>query len=165
MSIVDIIGIILTVVLFGVPLSAIFRLTVAAFSPRARISIRQRPVAHFIWFVGGFLAVLILFYCYAAGKADTRARFINSMNDLREAHVEFQQYGAFTNQFRHQVVYPFTNRFAINGTDYQCEFAIECDDFTNRGFLTITTNEMFVWVDKKRGVIPLVKSHTFPPGF
>ena len=165
MSIGDIIGIILTVVLFSVPLSAMFRLTVAAFSPRARASIRQHPVAHSVWFAGGLLAVFFLFFCYAAGRAETRARFINNMNDLLEAHVELQQYGAFTNQFRRETVYPFTNRFTIDGTDYQCEFAVECEDFTNRGFLTITTNKIFVWIDKRRGVIPLVKPHTFPPGF
>ncbi len=165
MSIGGIIGIILTGVLFSVPLSALFRLTIAVFSPRARVSIRQHPVAHFIWFVSAFLAVLLLLYCYAAGRAVTRARFINKMNELREAHIELQQHGAFTNQLRREAIYPFTNRFAIDGTDYQCEFAVECEDFKNRGFLTITTNKIFVWIDKKRGAMPLVTSHTFPPGF
>ena len=166
MIIGDIVGIILAVVLFGVLLSTMFRLTVAVFSPRARVSIRQHPVAHSIWFVGGLFAGLLLFFHRdAAGRSETRARFINNMNCLLEAHVELQQYGAFTNQFRHETVYPFTNRFTIDGTDYQCEFAVECEDFTNRGFLTITTNKTFVWIDKRRGVIPLVKPHIFPPGF
>jgi hypothetical protein len=111
------------------------------------------------------LAALFFWLLYALGSADRRAKFIDIMNDLKEAHDELQKFGAFTNQFRYETVYPFTNRFVVNGTDYQCEFAVECADFTNRGFLTITTNEVFVWVDKKRGVIPLVRPHTFPHGF
>ena len=117
---------------------------------------------------GIVLAVLVVLFfglLFALARSDNRARFINTMNCLLEAHVELQQYGAFTNQFRHETVYPFTNRFTIDGTDYQCEFAVECEDFANRGFLTITTNKMFVWVDKKRGVIPLGKPSIFPPGF
>jgi len=165
MTIGDIIGIILTVLLFSVPLSGIFRLTVAAFSPRARVSIRQHPVAHFVWFLGGLLAAFLLLFFYEAGRAETRARFINTMNDLKEAHIELQKYGAYTNQSRYETVYPYTNRFVVDGTDYQCEFAAECDEFTNRGFLTITTNKVFVWVDKKHGVIPLLRPRTFPPGF
>ena len=116
------------------------------------------------------LAVLVAFFfvlLYGTARGDRRARFINTMNDLREAHFELQKYGAFTNQFRYETVYPFTNQFVVDGTDYQCEFAVECEEFTNRGFLTITTNDIFVWIDKKRGVMPLgrVPAFTFPPGF
>jgi len=117
--------------------------------------------------VAGSLAVLVaLFFglLYVLAVVDHRARFINNMNLLIEAHAELQEYGAFTNRFQHETVYPFTNRFTIDGKDYQCEFAVECEEFTNRGFLTITTNKMFVWIDKRRGVIPLVKPHTLPPG-
>ncbi|MGH7952036.1 MAG: hypothetical protein ACREFE_08975, partial [Limisphaerales bacterium] len=113
------------------------------------------------------LAVLVAFFfmlLYGMASADRRARFINAMACLKEAHFELQKYGAFTNQFRYETVYPYTNRFAVDGTDYQCEFAVESEDFTNRGFLTITTNEVFVWVDKKRGIMPL-SPRTFPPGF
>jgi hypothetical protein len=91
------------------------------------------------------------------------------MNELREANVQLQKYGAFTNQFRYDTVYPYTNRFNIDGTVYQCEFTVESVDLylRNRGFLTITTNDIFVWVDKKRGVMPLGRgpAFTFPPGF
>jgi type II secretory pathway pseudopilin PulG len=111
------------------------------------------------------LAALFFGLLYSLASADRRARFINTMNDLKEAHFELQKYGAFTNQFHDATVYPFTNQFVIDGTNYQCEFAVECEDFTNRGFLTITTNEFFVWIDKKHGVMPPLSLRTFPPGF
>ena len=86
------------------------------------------------------------------------------MNELKEAHFEFQKYGAFTNRLRGVVVYSYTNRFMIDGTNYQCEFAAESEEFRERGFLTITTNLMLIWVDKKHGMIPLGRARPFPPG-
>ena len=167
MSIGDIISIILTVVLLSLPLSAVFRLTVAAFSPRARASIRQHLVAHSIWFVGSLLAAFLLLFCYAAGRAETRAKFINFMNDLKQADYELRHYGSFTNQFRYSRVYACTNCYTVGGVDYWCEFCGEQEEFSNRGTLAITTNQVFIWIDKKRGVIPLLRqdSHmTFPSG-
>ncbi|HEY3930985.1 MAG TPA: hypothetical protein VGM58_01295 [Verrucomicrobiae bacterium] len=110
------------------------------------------------------LALLFLLFLYGSATADRRARFINTMSDLKEAHFELQKYGAFTNRFQDESIYSYTNQFRINGTNYQCEFAVECADFQDRGFLTITTNEIFIWVDKKRGVMPLVRPLTFQPG-
>ncbi len=36
-----------------------------------------------------------------------------------------------------------------------------------RGLLTITTDDILLWVDQKRGVMPLGRTppFTFPPGF
>ena len=115
------------------------------------------------------LAGLFFGFLHFVARGGHRARFIIAMNELREANMELQKHGAFTNQFQYDTVYPYTNRFNIDGTVYQCEFAVESVDlyFRNRGFLTITTNDMVVWVDKKGGVMPLgrVPAFTFPPGF
>ncbi len=102
---------------------------------------------------------------YGEASADRRAKFIATKASLMEADIELHKFGAFTNHFQDMSVYPYTNRFTIDGTDYQCEFAVECADFTNQGFLTITTNRIFVWVDKRRGLMPLVTPRIFPPGF
>ena len=110
---------------------------------------------------------VVLLYCTARGSH--RARFIIAMNELRSANLQLQKYGAFTNQFRGDTVYPYTNRFDMDGTVYQCQFAVESVDLYlgKRGLLTITTNDIIVWVDKKRGVMPLGKepAFPFPPGF
>ena len=117
-----------------------------------------------------FLAVVVVLVLLAfvllhgLASGERRARFINTMAALKEAHYELQKDGGFTNYFRNMNVYPYTNQLSVAGTNFQCEFAVESDEFRARGFLTITTNEVFVWVDKKRGVIPLVSPRTFPPG-
>jgi hypothetical protein len=118
------------------------------------------------------LASLVVVSCgllYFVGKGSHRARFIIAMNELREANAEFQKYGAFTNQFQGDTVYPYTNRFIVDGTVYQCGFAVESVYLylRDRGILAITTNGGFVWVDKERGVVPLGSgpAFNFPPGF
>jgi hypothetical protein len=111
------------------------------------------------------VAVVLFVLLHSLAKSESRARFINTMNDLKEAHLELQSYGTFTNHFRDASVYLYTNRLTIDGTDYQCEFALESDEFRERGLLTITTNEIFVWIDKKQGLIPLSRQRFFPPGF
>ena len=62
-------------------------------------------------------------------------------------------------------MYPYTNRFTIDGTIYQCEYAAKRAEFKDRGFLTITTNQIFVWVDRKGGLTPLVEPRMHPAGF
>jgi hypothetical protein len=110
------------------------------------------------------LALFLLVFLYGSASAERRAHFISTENALKEAHIELQKFGGFTNYFRDMNVYPYTNQLTTEGTNYQCEFAIESEEFKERGFLTITTNEVFIWVDKKRGLIPLIKPLTFPPG-
>jgi hypothetical protein len=113
------------------------------------------------------LGVALLVFASAELRADRKSQFVSAVNALGEAHIELHQYGVFTNYSHNMTVYPYTNRVVADGTDYQCEFAVENDWLKDRGVLTITTNEAFVWIDKKRGVIPLggLRTFTFPPGF
>jgi hypothetical protein len=99
----------------------------------------------------GFLCV----FMYGSAVAERNARFIHVMNDLKQAHMELQLHGPFTNRFRTSDVYPFTNRIDILGTNYHCEFAAQSEDFRGKGFLTITTNQVFIWIDKKLGATRL----------
>ena len=109
--------------------------------------------------------VLVMGLLYVLATADNRAKFTGTKRLLIEAHLELQTYGAFTNHFRDVNLYPYTNLFSAGDATYQCEFAAERAEFKGRGFLTITTNRVFVWVDKERGIIPLDGSRTLPPGF
>lgn len=117
------------------------------------------------------LAVLVAFFglfLYRAARGSHRARFVIAMNELREANEQLHKHGAFTNQFPYDKVYPCTNRFDIDGTAYECQLAVESVDLylRDRGLLTITTDGIIVWVDKKRGVMPLGSGSAFrfPPG-
>ena len=114
------------------------------------------------------LVGLFFLLIYGVVRSDRRSRFINTANDLKEAHLEFQKYGSFTNHSHYTKVYYYTNQVIAVGINYQCEFAADNDDFKNRGILTITTNELFVWIDNKNGVLLLTKqdnSLKFPSGF
>jgi hypothetical protein len=112
-----------------------------------------------------FLVVAFFLFAFDELRADRRSQFVTAVNGLREAHLELHQYGGFTNYSHSMTVYLYTNRVTADGTSYQCEFAVTNDWFQNRGFLTITTNEVFVWIDNKRGVMPLGTRANFPPGF
>ncbi len=103
-----------------------------------------------------------------AGKGSHRARFVLAMSELRQANAELQKHGTFTNRLQGDTVYPYTNRFMIGATVHQCGLAVESVDLhlRKRGILAITTNEVFVWVDREHGVMPLGTgpAFTFPPG-
>jgi hypothetical protein len=124
------------------------------------------------WIALTVLAVMVALlglFLYAARTGSHRARFSIAMTALREANAQLQKNGAFTNQRPHDdKVYPFTNRFIIDGTVYQCRLAVESVDLylRDRGLLTITTNDIILWVDKERGAVPLGSGSAFkfPPG-
>jgi hypothetical protein len=114
------------------------------------------------------LVLAVFIFMPRESRVDRRAWLTISKVSLRDADTELRKFGAFTNHppaSEYVRVYPYTNRFTIDGTDYQCELAAECERLTNRGFLTITTNQIFVWVDKTHGLVPLVGPLVFPSGF
>ena len=115
----------------------------------------------------GAIAVLLLallgLFIYGSGSAESRARFISFMNDLKEAQLELRLNGVVTNKFIRSRIHSCTNSIVVGGTNYQCEVSADRDEFSERGTLAITTNGVFLWLDKKRGPLPLLKG-TYPPG-
>jgi len=100
-------------------------------------------------------------------RVDRRAWLTISMGALRDADTEIHKFGAFTNHpptSSYVRVFSYTNRLTIDGTDYQSELAAECERLTNRGFLTITTNQIYVWIDTKGRLVPLIGARR-PDGF
>lgn len=114
--------------------------------------------------IGIVLLGLLLFYAYAAGRSERIARFINFKMDLKSSQLERQASGTFTNRSGLSTISAWTNQYLIGGTNYQCELVGENDGFTNWGTLAITTNGVFLWIDRKHGVIPLLgPGRTLPP--
>ena len=113
------------------------------------------------------LALAIVIFTPVESRIDRRAWLTTSAFALRNADMELHKFGSFTNHFplSDVRVFTYTNRFTIDGIDYRCELAAECERLTNRGFLTMTTNQIFVWVDKKGGLTALTESPLRPPGF
>src|SRR5690242_12336310 len=68
---------------------------------------------------------------------------------LKVADSDLHKFGTFTNRFGNVRVDFYTNRFSADGVDFQCELAARCERLTNRGFLAITTNRIFVWIETK----------------
>ena len=65
--------------------------------------------------------------------------------------------------------YLFTNAVSVGGTQYQCAIAVETGYFQGAGFLAMTTNDQFIFFDKKRGALLIPSSgpyraRLFPPG-
>jgi hypothetical protein len=59
-----------------------------------------------------------------------------------------------TNRYiNHTRVYSFTNTYVVGGTNYSCELAGENQWFTKDGRLAITTNQLFLWIDKVAGAV------------
>jgi hypothetical protein len=106
---------------------------------------------------------------HLAEKGSHRARFILAMDELRRANAALHQQGAFTNTIQGDRVYPYTNRFTREATVYQCGLALESVDLylRERGLLAITTNDVLLWIDRERGVMPLANgpAFAFPPRF
>jgi hypothetical protein len=114
------------------------------------------------------VVALLGIFLFNAAIGTHRARFSIAVTKLREANAQLQKHGAFTDRPHDDKVYPFTNRFSIDGTTYQCQLAVESVDLylRDRGLLTITTNDIIVWIDKERGAVPLGSGSAFrfPPG-
>jgi hypothetical protein len=107
------------------------------------------------------VAVAFITNKYNEARIDRRTKFIVPLSALKESHFAHEGY---TNDSL--TVYPYTNQFIVGGTNYQCEFAVQSDFyFEGKGFLAITTNVDYVWIDKKRGAIPLIRPQILPPGF
>jgi len=114
------------------------------------------------------LVLMVFFFMSRESRVDRRGWLTITKVSLRDADTELHKFGAFTNHpptSEYVRVYSYTNRFTIDGIDYQCELAADCARLINRGLLTITTNQIYVWVDKKGGFTPLVGPRIHPAGF
>ena len=116
------------------------------------------------------LVVLVLaVFTFMSGESrlDRRAWLTSTKACLMQADAELHKFGAFTNyppESRYIRVFSYHQRFTIDGTDYQSELAAECERLTNQGFLTITTNQIYVWIDTKGRSVPLIGARR-PEGF
>ena len=116
------------------------------------------------------LLFIFLFYVsYGYGLSLRKAAIISEHNTLKEALIDLQKNGRLTFDYgRHVRVFIFTNNVTVNGASYQCAVAVESDRFNGEGILAATTNEVLVWLDKKRDPKIIGANYNpplFPPGF
>jgi hypothetical protein len=110
------------------------------------------------------VAAAVAFLAYRYDQSVRRAIAINAMDVLHSDYAELREHGSFTIRSGPSAerVYSFTNSYVIGGTNYQCVLAAEVPRFIDRGFFAITTNEVFIWIDRVHGPVPLLSSG-FPP--
>ncbi|HEX3857716.1 MAG TPA: hypothetical protein VHY30_10530 [Verrucomicrobiae bacterium] len=98
------------------------------------------------------LLFVVLFYItYGYGLSLRKAAIFNGWNDLKEAQLELQKDGKLSNNYGHDYVFICTNNIVIGSTNYQCAIAVETERFNGEGILTVATNQVLIWLDKKRG--------------
>jgi hypothetical protein len=114
-----------------------------------------------------FLLILVVAICIfipSESRVDRRTWLTISKVSLKSADADLHKFGILTNRFQNVTVNPYTNHFTVDGVDYQCELAATCERLTNRGFLAITTNQIFVWIDTK-GSLTVLTNHVRSLGF
>jgi hypothetical protein len=114
------------------------------------------------------LVLAVFIFMPRESRVDRRAWLTTTKASLKDADAELHKLGVSTNHpsaSEYVRVFPFTNRFSIDGMDYQCELAAKCERLTNRGFLAITTNQIFVWIDTKGRQTLLAGTQALPDGF
>jgi hypothetical protein len=118
------------------------------------------------------LAAVLFWLRHELKISERHHDFMMSELVLEEAQLELHQDGNFERKSGLMTVYPYTNHVFFGGTNYQCElavkFAVGVSYLGDEGFLTITTNQVFVWIDKTKGVIPVGRvgeAQRLPPGF
>jgi len=102
------------------------------------------------------VAALGWYYLYQLGKSVRRARSVHARNSLLVTLQTLERTGHFTNEWPELHIYPFTNRYVLDGSNYQCVVAIDSWDKKPSTALAVTTNKTFVLIGEKEGPFPLI---------
>jgi hypothetical protein len=113
-------------------------------------------------------AVLLLIAAFltfmpALARSQRRAMAVNAKSTLLSAYADIKTDGALTNSWSLRYhVRPYTNRYVIDGTVYQCVLAADSWDYQGAdNLLALTTKEAFLYIDP-HGAVPV--GH-LPPGY
>lgn len=97
------------------------------------------------------VVLAFLGFSYFHSKSIDRARLISSKSALLGARQQLHTFGAITNVDRHVYIESLRTQVTVDGINFESELAAHLPGYTNAGFLLITTNGVFVWMDKKSG--------------
>jgi len=91
----------------------------------------------------------LMLYAHLDTMAWRNDRVIIGRVVLKHAQQQLSQSGRVEpNGSWHPFV--FTNDATVDGATYRCSVATPLVGFEDEGILAMTTNEMFIWIDKKR---------------
>ena len=103
--------------------------------------------------VTGLLVLAFFGFSYFHSKSIDRARLLNSKSDLLYAQKQLRENGAITNASRHTQIESLRTQLSVDGVDFVSELVGHLPGYTNAGHLLLTTNGVFIWMDKASGPI------------
>src|ERR1051325_3879563 len=89
----------------------------------------------------------VCFVAYSYGRALRNADLISGKNDLKQARMEYEQFGYVTNRRQHCQVWCSSNVVSVAGKEHECFLTVRSERFNNEGSLAMTTNGVFIWLD------------------
>lgn len=97
------------------------------------------------------LACLLVGGAYIHSRAMKRAAKYNAYVTLTKAYQDMMKYGVVTNSLPAGAqVYPYTNRFSIQGTNYDCVLGLTWPTLptfsSNETVMAITGNGTVIWL-------------------
>jgi hypothetical protein len=133
-----------------------------------RSKVKKEVVA--IFAVSLFLFLILYYMTYGYGLSLRKAAIFSGWNDLKEAQLELQKDGKLSNDHGYDHVFIWTNKVEISGANYQGAIAVKTERFYGEGILIVTTNQVLIWLDKKRGpkiigIPPNYNPPIFPSSF
>jgi hypothetical protein len=94
-------------------------------------------------------------------KSQRYVEVMHAKNSLVSTYADVQQGNALTNSWNRHT-HPYTNRYVLDGTAYQCVMAIDSWDYQGpSNLLMLTADKKFLYIDG-RGVRVVTNR---PPGY
>jgi hypothetical protein len=119
--------------------------------------------------IAGLLSVAALLTAsYLYGVSLRAVGLIEGRGALRRAYQHWVEHGYPTNFGNSYILRANTNIVSVNGTNYSLCLSVDVPKFYGQGVLSMTTNEVFIWQDVKRGpklIPPGYRPPLFPPRF
>ena len=111
---------------------------------------RMKLAISFITIILG-LACLLVGGAYIHSRVMKRAAKYNAYVTLTKAYQDMIKYGVATNSLpAGPQMYPYTNRFSIQGTNYDCVLGLTWPAFSsNETVMAITGNGTVIWLEER----------------
>jgi len=101
------------------------------------------------------LAFAVITILVTAGYLGKRSLWhkgvVRGRQQLSQAMQDFRETGRLRDYSSWGATFIYTNCETLGGTNYQCAVAYNDPHFYSEGFLAITTNNAFIYFDKKHG--------------
>src|SRR6188472_2937805 len=100
-------------------------------------------------FVVAILLAVLMFYVAAHGQSFRMSQIMNGRVILKQAQQQLAKTGRVepNGSWRPFV---FTNDAIVDGVTQRCSVATHLGGFEDMGIFAMTTNQVFIWIDKRK---------------